>query len=62
MILCLLMPCALRDDFIIWHPKFGLGRKELTRHAIREGGRLGMDIGLFNCSGFSSLDDYLQIE
>ena len=28
--------------------------KELTRHAIREGGRLGMDIGLFNCPGFSS--------
>ncbi len=28
--------------------------KELTRHAIREGGRLGIDIGLFNCPGFSS--------
>ncbi|NND08905.1 MAG: glycoside hydrolase family 2 [Saprospiraceae bacterium] len=28
--------------------------KELTRYAIREGGRLGMDIGLFNCPGFSS--------
>lgn len=27
--------------------------KELTRHAIREGGRLGVDIGLFNSPGWS---------
>jgi hypothetical protein len=26
---------------------------ELTRHAIREGGRLGVDIGIFNCPGWS---------
>ncbi|MFA7368485.1 MAG: glycosyl hydrolase, partial [Kiritimatiellales bacterium] len=26
---------------------------ELTRHAIREGGRLGIDIGVFNCPGWS---------
>lgn len=27
--------------------------KELTQHAIREGGRLGVDIGLFNSPGWS---------
>ena len=26
---------------------------DLTRHAIREGGRLGIDIGVFNCPGWS---------
>jgi len=26
---------------------------QLVEHAIREGGRLGVDIGLFNCPGWS---------
>jgi len=34
-------------------PVLSLKWKELTQHAIREGGRLGVDIGLFNSPGWS---------